>query len=233
MTHRSDDIEAIALLEEPVRRALYEWVVAQRDAVGRDAAAAAVGVSRSLAAFHLDRLVREGLLTPEFRRLSGRTGPGAGRPSKLYRRGGRELAVSLPDRDYETAARLMAESLGTLESDGSLGRLRTSARRSGLAVGATARGEAGPRPGRARLRAALLSTLSARGYEPRELVGGEIRLANCPFHALVARHRDVVCGMNSALADGILAGLGDGALEADLDSQPGWCCVAFRTTPTS
>ncbi len=229
MTDRSDDIEAVALLDEPIRRALYEWVVAQRDAVGREAAAAAVGVSRSLAAFHLDRLVRESLLTPEFRRLSGRTGPGAGRPAKLYRRGAREFAVSLPDRDYETAARLMAESLGSLEPDGSLHALRTSARRTGLAVGAVARDEAGPLPGQARLRKALLSTLEARGYEPHEVEAGEIRLGNCPFQALVADHRDVVCGMNVALAEGILTGLGGGALEARLDPKPGSCCVAFRT----
>ena len=89
MPNRADDIEAVALLDEPARRALYDWVVAQGDAVTRDAAAAAVGVSRSLAAFHLDRLVREELLVPEYRRMSGRTGPGAGRPAKLYRRGPR------------------------------------------------------------------------------------------------------------------------------------------------
>ena len=83
----------------------------ERPAVGRDEAAGAVGVSAALAAFHLDRLVETGLLVPEYRRLSGRTGPGAGRPAKLYRRAPREVSVSLPERRYETAARLFAETM--------------------------------------------------------------------------------------------------------------------------
>src|SRR5512143_226320 len=104
-------IEAVALLEEPVRRALYEWVIRDGDPVSRDQAAAGVGVSRALAAFHLDRLVDGGLLSPEYRRLSGRTGPGAGRPAKLYRRGPRQVTVSLPDRSYEVAAMLFADTI--------------------------------------------------------------------------------------------------------------------------
>lgn len=233
MTEPIDDIGALALLDEPVRRALYGWVVAQGDAVSRDAAATATGISRSLAAFHLDRLAGKGLLAAEFRRLSGRTGPGAGRPSKLYRRGPREIAISLPTRDYEAAARLMVESLEAPRQDDAPDALTTSARRSGLALGAEARRGAGPRPGRRRLREALLSTLGARGYEPHEVGAGEIRLGNCPFHSLVADHRDVVCGMNLALAEGILDGLGGGAMEARLDPQPGQCCVAFRRDKTS
>lgn len=226
MPDRTDDIESVALLHEPARRALYDWVVVQDDAVSRDAAAAAVGVSRSLAAFHLDRLVAGGLLAAEYRRLSGRTGPGAGRPAKLYRRRPREVAVSLPDRHYEVAARLMAESIeragGGLREE-----LGASARRAGIVVGSQARRQAGTRPGRRRLREALISTLSDRGYEPHEREKGEIRLGNCPFHVLIDDHRDLVCGMNLALTDGIFAGLGSSDYESRLDPQPGQCCVAI------
>src|SRR3954447_16634908 len=94
------NLHAIASLDEPARRALYEWVATSGRAVGRDEAASAIGVSRALAAFHLDRLVRDGLLVPEYRRLSGRSGPGAGRPAKLYRRASGEVGVTLPERRY-------------------------------------------------------------------------------------------------------------------------------------
>ena len=227
MDRETSDIEAIALLDEPVRRALYEWVVGAGRAVGRDEAAAATDVSRALAAFHLDRLVRAGLLTAEYRRLSGRSGPGAGRPAKLYRRAPREFAVSLPDRHYEVPADLLATTVEQFAGPEAPAALRSAAFASGAAVGRAARRDAGPRPGRRRLRGALLDALDRRGYGPLETPSGEIRFGNCPFHALVGDHRDLVCGMNLALADGLLDGLGDGRLRARLDPQPGQCCVAI------
>lgn len=221
------NIEAVALLDEPVRRALYEWVVAAGRAVSRDEAAAGVGVSRALTAFHLDRLVKGGLLEPEYRRLSGRSGPGAGRPAKLYRRGEREVTVSLPDRRYELAARLFASTIEKTDSEIPPPVLRAAARELGQTVGTDARRKAGPRPSRKRLRTGLVSALGERGYEPRESEGGEIRLGNCPFHALVEDHRQLVCGMNLALAEGMIEGLGSDQFNARLDSQPGYCCVAI------
>ena len=226
MANATNDIEAVALLDEPVRRALYDWVIGQPEAVSRDAAAAATGISRALAAFHLDRLVAHDLLGAEYRRLSGRTGPGAGRPAKLYRRGSRDVTVSLPDRRYEVAAAVMADAMEHMGRS-PLDALETSARAAGRAVGEDARKAAGRRPGRRRARAALLDTLRQRGYGPREAPSGEIRLTNCPFHALVAEHRDLVCGMNLALADGLVSALGEAGLEPRLDPKPGECCVAF------
>jgi predicted ArsR family transcriptional regulator len=74
------DLAAIGLLKDPVRRALYGHVVAAGGEVSRDQAAEAAGVARSLAAFHLDKLVEAGLLEATFRRLGNRrgrrTGPG-------------------------------------------------------------------------------------------------------------------------------------------------------------
>lgn len=225
------DIKAVALLDEPVRRALYAWVVGAGRAVSRDEAATGVEVSRALAAFHLDRLVRAGLLVAEYRRVSGRTGPGAGRPAKLYRRGPREVAVSLPERHYEILARLFASAIEEMGGRVPAGALRASAHDVGETVGIAARKRAGSRPSRGRLRRALLEALEERGYEPHEAAPGEIRLGNCPFHALVEDHRDLVCGINLALADGLLTGLGDDRIEARLDPRPGQCCVAFAMTP--
>ena len=221
------DVDAIALLAEPARRALYDWVVVAGRPVSRDEAAAGAGVSRALAAFHLDRLVEAGLLTPEYRRLTGRTGPGAGRPAKLYARAPAEVAVSLPDRSYEVAAKVFADALSELAASLPPDAVTSSARALGEDVGTEARRKAGARPGARRRREALLATLSERGYEPREMEDGEIRLGNCPFHALVEEHRPLVCGMNLALAEGVVAGLGDDRVEPRLDPQPGSCCVAF------
>ncbi len=200
--------------------------------VGRDEAATAVKASRALAAFHLDRLVRGGLLVAEYRRLSGRTGPGAGRPAKLYRRADRDVAVSLPARQYELPADLFATTIERMAASVPPEPLITAAGAIGREVGVEARRRAGPWPGRGRLREALLETLDERGYEPQLTGPGEIRLGNCPFDALVARHRDLVCGMNLALADGLLDGLGDHTSLASLDPQPGRCCVAIRTAPS-
>lgn len=233
MPNDPGDIAAVALLDEPVRRALYEWVTASDRAVSRDEAAAAVGITRALAAFHLDRLVRDGLLVTEYRRLSGRTGPGAGRPAKLYRRGAREVTVSLPERRYEIAARIFAETIERSEDEVPPEGLRQSALNVGRGLGAAARREAGRRPGRKRLRAALLDTLRERGYEPLETAAGEIRLGNCPFHALVEDHRQLVCGMNLALADGLVEGLAPGGFGARLDPQPGRCCVAITASDSA
>ena len=230
-----DPIEAVAALAEPTRRRIYDWVVGERRAVGRDEAAEALGLGRPLAAFHLDRLVGAGLLETEYRRLSGRTGPGAGRPAKLYRRASSDVAVSLPDRRYEVAARLFAEALeadGTEAAAGPGSGLHAAAARRGHALGAAARARAGRTPARRRLRAELLATLDENGYAPRDH-GSGIRLGNCPYDALVEEHRPLICGANVALAGGILDELTPLGLEARLDPQPGWCCVAIGPSATA
>jgi len=229
MPNDPHDLHAIASLDEPARRALYEWVASSGRAVGRDEAAAAAGVSRALAAFHLDRLVKDGLLIPEYRRLSGRTGPGAGRPAKLYRRAPREVSVTLPERRYETAARLFAETLDRVAAgdDGPPRQLRDAAHEVGEEAGANAAKTAGRPRSRSGRRDAVMAALRDRGYEPFAGEDREIRLRNCPYHALVDEHRPLVCGMNLALVEGVVDGVGATGLEARLDTQPGLCCVAI------
>lgn len=226
-----DPVGAVALLDEPKRRRLYEFVTARSEPVGRDEAARALGIGRELAAFHLDRLAAAGLLDTEYRRLGGRTGPGAGRPAKLYRRSKRELNVSLPARDYERAAEVFAAALERLDDDGASLAVTDVARARGQESGRQARQKAGPRPGSTRLRGALIEALGEAGYQPESVAtdaGGTIRLDNCPYHALAATHRDLTCGMNLAWAEGLLDGLGNARLEAELAPEPGYCCVVFR-----
>ena len=218
---QGEDLAAIGLLQEPIRRRLYEWVIDQQEAVGRDAAAKAVGITRSLAAFHLDRLTEAGLLKAGYKRLSGKTGPGAGRPARIYERGEREVEISLPDRRYERAADLFAIALEQMGGEGPPDALRRAA-------GELGEGLAGTRS-HGRSRQTLLSALRDSGYEPTVEAGGTIRLRNCPFDALVDEHRPLVCGTNLALAEGLVRGAGATGYEPVLDQQPGFCCVAFTT----
>jgi predicted ArsR family transcriptional regulator len=222
-SHLEREIECVAALEEPMRRALYSYVAAQPGDVSRDQAARAVGVSRSLAAFHLDRLVAEGLLDAVYRRLTGRSGPGAGRPSKLYRRSSREVQITLPPRSYELAARLFARALETSAPPETVGALSEVAHEFGREVGA--QGGEGTAPFDS-----IESALATCGYEPIETADGTIRLRNCPFHTLATAHRGLVCTMNLHLIEGMVDGIGGETLRAVLDPQPGMCCVAIRRT---
>lgn len=219
----------LAILAEPVRRRLYLHLLEQVEPVSRDQAASAVGIGRPLAAFHLDRLVEAGLLDTEFRRLSGRSGPGAGRPSKLYRASDREVRATVPARRYELAAELFAEALSAPSAGPE--RLAEVATAHGRELGEEARRRAGPRAGRRRRREALQSVLRDAGYVPFEREG-ELRLLNCPFHELAQRHRDLTCGMNLALVQGLLAGARLPESAARLDRQPGLCCVAISADPS-
>lgn len=214
-----DDLAAIGLLDEPVRRRLYDWVADQPEPVGREAAAQAVGVSRGLATFHLDKLADAGLLEASYRRLTGRVGPGAGRPARVYRRSPREFSVTLPERRYARAADLFASALERLGDGAPPPALVEAAHDMGRDLGRTGRRGSG--------RTRLTRALERGGYEPITDAAGTIRLRNCPFDALADAHRSLVCGTNLALANGIVEGVGAEETEPVLDPQPGYCCVAF------
>jgi predicted ArsR family transcriptional regulator len=169
--------------------------------------------------------VAAGLLTTEYRRRSGRSGPGAGRPAKFYRSAGRELRASLPERRYEVAADLFATALDAEAGADPAEALAHAARERGMQLGAEARRRASGR-GHASRREALVGVLRDAGYAPFER-DGELRMLNCPFHELAQRHRQVTCGMNLELLRGLMAGAGLPEGEARLDSQPGLCCVAI------
>jgi predicted ArsR family transcriptional regulator len=206
------DLEAVASLNEPLRRALYEFVVASGGRVSRDQAADEVGVSRQVAAYHLDRMADDGLLAVEFRRLNGRVGPGAGRPSKLYRRSDHAYDVSVPPRSYGLAARIMLTAIGVGRLDPDV--VANVAHAVGVDIG----------------REGLDEALTATGYEPA-VVDGETRFRNCPFHALRDQDRATTCDLNLALVEGIVEGSESDA-EAVLAPEDGYCCVRLRPADT-
>lgn len=220
-------LSAIGSLQDPVRRSLYQYVISQQGDVGREEAAAAVGIQRQLAAFHLDKLAEAGLLDTSYRRLGGRTGPGAGRPAKVYRRSSSEHVVSLPPRHYDLAADLLAAAVEEADNPSARATLKNVARRFGRRVGEELRSHLGTRAGRERRFAALSAALSRYGYEPRR-DGRALRLTNCPFHALAEGHRDLICGMNLDLVNGVVEGMGSADLEPCLDRRPGECCVTVK-----
>jgi predicted ArsR family transcriptional regulator len=224
-----EQIARVAALEEPVRRELYFHVGAHGE-VSRDQAARALRISRALAAFHLDKLVEAGLLEASFRRLSGRSGPGAGRPSKVYRRSDRSVEVALPERRYALAGRLLLQALAAGGSRRGREALLRSAREWGERLGAEARERAGKRAGRARRLTLAIEALRESGFDPRRDPSGTIVLANCPFHALAAEAPDLVCGMNRELIGGLIAGLDLPRARAELDPAPGRCCVVISGT---
>jgi predicted ArsR family transcriptional regulator len=200
---RSTAVAAVAALAEPTRRRVYDHVVRQPAAVSRDDTVAALDLPRATAAFHLDRLVADGLLDVHYERRTGRTGPGAGRPAKLYRRSDRAVAVSLPERSYDLAGDLLAAALTEAES---------SARNGGQG------------------RDGALRVLEENGFEPRVEDDG-ITLVNCPFHRLARAHSELVCGMNLRLIDGVLDQVSDSGLVASLRPTPDTCCVRLDRAP--
>jgi predicted ArsR family transcriptional regulator len=195
-------LAALASLGDPLRRELYSCVTGRDGGVGRDEAAAAVGVSRALAAYHLDKLVDAGLLDTRFERRTGRRGPGAGRTAKLYLRSATPVEVALPARDFELIAGLLAYAVEADPSGGSRAALQRAAR------------------------ATVRSLLAERGYEPYE-DSGVLRLRNCPFGRLAETHRELVCHANLAFMEGLLQGHRRGGPRAVLEPRPGRCCVAF------
>jgi len=220
------NIDRVAALAEPVRRALYTYVAAQSAPVGRDQAAGAVGISRRLAAFHLDRLVAAGLLEASFQRLTGRTGPGAGRPSKLYRRSARRIPLTLSAREEPVAPRILARAL---ESGDSTESLERAAHSWGRQMGGEARERAGAGAAPAELLRQALETLTAAGFDPHSEPDGRILLNHCPFEASKSDAAVRICHMNLALCRGLIEGLAAPQWSVRLEPAPGRCCTVFRS----
>ncbi|HET6750680.1 MAG TPA: helix-turn-helix domain-containing protein [Actinomycetes bacterium] len=221
-------LTGLAGLGDPIRRALYRYVADRGVPVSRDEAAHAAGISRPLAAYHLDRLVDDGLLEPRYHRRGGRRGPGAGRPAKHYVRAHRQLELSLPARDYAGLAELLA---GAVEADRS-GAAKAALNRAAAALGAELGTEAArptaPDGDPDRVLGAVRQALATRGYEPYD-DDGTIRLRNCPFDRIAAQHRQLVCGANHAMLQALTDQV-DGdppTVRAVLDPQPGRCCVTL------
>lgn len=229
---RGEDFQAqvvsVAALGDPIRRALYGFVVSQAAPVSRDQAAAGVEVARHLAKFHLDKLETQGLLDVEFHRPPGRRGPGAGRPAKFYRRSAREIALSLPERRYDLAGHVMAHAITVSQQAGTpvADTLCEAARSVGRTCADQVKARVGRRASQAAIARTVSDVLAESGYEPRGTATG-LTLANCPFHRLAQEYPSLVCGMNHDLIQGLLDALPATTLRARLDPKPGRCCVTL------
>jgi len=225
-----EQVGRLASLSEPTRRTVYSYVADQGREVSRDDTSEALGISRALAAFHLDKLVEEGLLETTYRRLGAGRGPGAGRPAKLYRRSALRVEVSLPQTQYAFAARLFVRAIA---NGGTPDELYKLAGEAGFEIGTEARRRAGARPKKTALIQEALQVLTEYGFEPLTGTQGEILLRNCPFDAVVQESKELVCGMNLRLMDGLIKGLRLGGVTAKLAPKPGFCCVAIELSEGS
>jgi predicted ArsR family transcriptional regulator len=209
----SGRLAAVASLGDEKRRQLFELITSSEGAVGRDEAALAVGLPRSTASFHLDRLVKDGLLAVEFHKPAGKAGPGSGRPAKLYRSAESEVGAFVPDRNYDLAGELLAAAIERSSAAGAPvhdALLATSheAGRSAAAGNAT-----------------LEAFLAAEGYQPEPDGSGGLTLVNCPFHRLADRHPETVCAMNGAFLRGAASACGNAEERVQGNDAPGQCCA--------
>ncbi|KUI09311.1 ArsR family transcriptional regulator [Mycolicibacterium acapulense] len=205
-------LAALTSLDDPIRRRLYEFVVEHEEPVSREAAAAAVGIGRTLAAYHLDKLADGGLLAVSYQRPAGRGGPGAGRPAKLYARTADEIVVSVPPRDYLLLARLLVSSIEQDAGGAVRSALSAAARETGRQAAVDADGD-------------VVVALRACGYLPQSDAEGCITLRNCPFHSVAKDHLEVVCGLNLQLVEGVIDGSSAPDARAELSPRQGRCCV--------
>ena len=223
------NVTGIGVLADPVRRELYRFVCSEAQPVTRDQAAEAVGVARHKAKFHLDRLEAEGLLQADYVRLTGRTGPGAGRPAKRYRRGRSEFAITIPARDYELAGHIMADAISESGRTGTpvFDALNNAAAAHGAAIAAISPDH--PSGSAAALDLAV-RILTEQGYEPRQ-IDRIVIMANCPFHRLAVGHTELVCRLNHSLLSGFVDSVAPDLLEARLEPGANRCCVTLVALP--
>lgn len=213
----------MAALTEPRRRQLFDLVVRAERPLTRDEVALRAGIDRALAAHHLDRLAEAGLLDVSFARPPERPGgPGAGRPAKRYAPAAPEVTLSVPPRRYDLAARLLARAV--LADGDAAQALPAVARAEGRRL-ASEHSSSGTDA-----MSTLVAVLADLDYRPRADETG-VRLANCPFHALLEVSVDLICGANRSFCAGLLDGLGADDLRAVLDPEPGpECCVRVEHT---
>jgi predicted ArsR family transcriptional regulator len=226
-------IRAIAALDDDLRWGMYEYIRAARRPVTRDEAAAAVGISRKLAAFHLDKLVAAGALRARNQPADGVRR--VGRIPKVYEPIGTDIRVSIPQRSHDMLAAILLEAVASEDrGENAKEAAQRVARECGEQIGAAERDRA--RPGRLGAERALTLTgnlLSERGFEPDRESPTCLRLRNCPFHPLTARAPDLVCGLNHAFIAGMVDGLQASTVTAVLDPRASECCVEIHKSDIS
>ena len=221
------EVTHVAALGDPIRRQLYQFVTEQNESVSRDMAAAGVEIARHVAKFHLDKLEEEGLLETEYRRPSGKKGPGAGRPTKYYRRSSREISVSLPPRHYDLAARVLAQAITTsqMEAIPIALALEKSATIFGKLMIQEVQTQLQASTNKNNVVVAISEVLGEHGYEPRK-EEERLILANCPFHSLATEYTELICGINHDLINALIDAF-PRSYRVNLAPAPGRCCVTL------
>ncbi|MGH3978824.1 MAG: helix-turn-helix transcriptional regulator [Pseudonocardiaceae bacterium] len=218
-------LAAVTALSDELRRRMYWFVRRSRRPVTRDEAADSVGISRKLAAFHLDKLVDVGLLRARYEPVGAIRK--VGRTPKAYEPTNAEIRVSIPDRRHDVLADILIDAL-LAEDQGQTAREAAIqvAHRRGTELGAAEHDRT--RPGRLGAERALTlasAALHRHGFEPARDTPTHVRLRNCPFHPLAGKAPQLVCAINHAFLTGFLDGLQATAITAVLAPRAGECCV--------
>ncbi|PRZ44335.1 putative ArsR family transcriptional regulator [Antricoccus suffuscus] len=223
-----DPVRAVSALDDPSRRKIYQYARDARRPISREQAAEAVGISRKLAIFHLDKLVEVGLLVTHYD--AGNRVRKVGRTPKVYEPAAIDIAVTIPERQYGALAEILVQALVT-ERPGETARDAASraAHERGRLFGESARSDLrGGKLGPERALTLAESALRGRGFEPYRESPACVRLANCPFHPLAERETEAVCGINYEFLRGFLSGAGASRVEAVQAPRPGECCVQLQ-----
>ena len=198
----------VAALGDPTRRKVFFTVREAGALIGKDEVAAAVGINRRLAGFHLDKLVEQGFLRAEFHRRTGRTGPGAGRPAKLYALAEAEADVQLHERHYDLLAQLLLRAM----QDRSGAPAQDVLQRVGFDFGrelADRERAAGASLGHASVTEAVqqvVRLLARYGFAPQvDAEAGSITARACPFEEMAFDDPERVCALDRAIWRGVLS----------------------------
>ncbi|MGW4339495.1 helix-turn-helix transcriptional regulator [Rhodococcus koreensis] len=225
---------AVAALADDLRRRMYGFIRVSRRPVSRDEAAAAVGISRRLAAFHLDKLVAVGVLQARYDAVGGIRK--VGRTPKVYEPIAADIRISIPARHPEMLADILLDAVLTDEGGRARERAVQIATQRGTELGTAARAPGRPASsGADRILTLAEQVLVGRGFEPDRATPTCLRLRNCPFHPLASKAPELVCGVNHAFLTGFLTGLDAPQVQAVLAPRPAHCCVELRAhipTPT-
>lgn len=216
----------LGLLTDDIRRRLYQFVRRSEQSVTREEAAKEISISAKLAAFHLDKLVQGGLLDSDFDTPVG-SRRRVGHAPKRYRASSLQVMLSLPQRRYDLVGEILIGAFSnTHPDDPPAAAARQVAFERGRQIGTDRRQQLGRgRLGAERTVGESRGLLEELGFEPADDAAGGLVLRNCPFHALAKRDPQLVCALNASFIDGILRGLGNSTVSAELVPQEGMCCV--------
>jgi len=223
----TSSLAAAAALADVSRRRMYEFIRAGRRPITREEAAATVGISRKLAAFHLDKLVEVGLLRASFAPVGGIRR--VGRTPKVYEPTEAGVHISIPERQHDLLAEVLIDAV-LAEDDGRSAREAAIdiARERGIRLGGEERERLRPgRLGTERALTLIAAVLAGQGFEPDREGPIRLRLRNCPFQPLAGKAPGLVCVLNHAFLTGVVDGLRATSAMPLLRPCPGGCCVEF------